>query len=104
MAPKANALGDVWEIPQEFKNDHPAPFPVELTDRIVKSCTGDIVLDPFMGSGTTALSAINYGWDYVGIELSDQYCRMARKRIQNHKKQLEQEELESDTEELSIAL
>lgn len=43
LAPKANALGDVWEIPQAFKNKHPAPFPVELTDRIVKSCVGDVV-------------------------------------------------------------
>lgn len=89
LAPKANALGDVWEISQESKNDHPAPYPVELTDRIIKSCLGNVVLDPFMGSGTTAISAINHGWNYIGIELSEGYCKMARQRIQKHKKGLD---------------
>ncbi len=88
LAPKANALGDVWEISQEFKNEHPAPFPVELTNRIISSCLGDIVLDPFMGSGTTAISAINHDWNYIGIELSDNYCRMAKQRIKNYKKEM----------------
>ncbi len=104
LAPKSNALGDVWEIPQEFKNEHPAPFPVELTDRIVNSCLGNVVLDPFMGSGTTAISAINHSWDYVGIELSDNYCRMARKRIQSHKKQIEKINVKSEPERYSVAL
>lgn len=90
LAPKANALGDVWEIAQEFKNEHPAPFPVELTDRILSSCMGNIVLDPFMGSGTTAISAINYGWDYIGIDLSESYCSMARQRIDDHLKKINQ--------------
>ena len=84
LTPKANSLGDVWEISQEFKNEHPAPFPVDLTDRILSSCIGSIVLDPFMGSGTTAISAINYGWDYIGIDLSESYCGMARNRIKEH--------------------
>src|SRR3990167_10717068 len=44
LASKANALGDVWEISQEFKNEHPAPFPVELTNRIISSSLADVVL------------------------------------------------------------
>lgn len=105
LAPKANALGDVWEIPQEFKNEHPAPFPVELTDRIIKSCLGKIVLDPFMGSGTTAISAINHDWDYIGIDLSENYCQMARKRIQAHKRAINKPTPKTENEEdCSLAL
>lgn len=84
LAPKANAYGDVWEFSQEMKNSHPAPFPVKLIDRIVSSTTAQIILDPFMGSGTTALSAINYKRNYIGIDISPEYCEMAKKRIKNH--------------------
>ncbi len=84
---KSNALGDVWELPQEMKNGHPAPFPVALIDRIISSTDAKIVLDPFMGSGTTAVSAINNKCDYIGIELSPEYCEMAEKRIKGHKPQ-----------------
>lgn len=104
LSPKANALGDVWEISQEFKNEHPAPFPAELTDRIVKSCNGGVVLDPFMGSGTTAVSAINFGWDYIGIDLSESYCRMARKRIQAHKRNLSATSSTPKKERYNVAL
>jgi modification methylase len=84
LAPKANGVGDVWEFAQEFNNDHPAPFPTLLIDRIVRSTTAEIVLDPFMGSGTTALSALNHGRRFIGIELSEAYCESARLRISNH--------------------
>lgn len=65
-----------------MKNGHPAPFPVKLIDRIVSSTNAKVVLDPFMGSGTTAISAINYGRDYIGIDVSPEYCEMAEKRIE----------------------
>jgi site-specific DNA-methyltransferase (adenine-specific) len=81
LSPRANAVGDVWDIKQESKNGHPAPFPVELINRIISSTTAKIILDPFMGSGTTAVSAIQNKRNYVGIEISSQYCRSARKRI-----------------------
>lgn len=84
LAPKANAYGDVWEFSQEMKNTHPAPFPVKLIDRIVSSTNAKIILDPFMGSGTTAISAINYKRNYIGIDISPEYCEMARRRIKNH--------------------
>lgn len=85
LAPKANSYGDVWEFKQEQNNTHPAPFPVALIDRIISSTTGRIVLDPFMGSGTTAVVAQGLGRDFIGIELSEEYCRMAEARIERDK-------------------
>lgn len=49
LAPKANQMTDVWEIPQARGNGHPAPFPVELAQRCVQASPGGVVLDPFMG-------------------------------------------------------
>jgi modification methylase len=88
LAPKANAYGDVWEFAQEMKNGHPAPFPVALIDRIIASTTAKTVLDPFMGSGTTAVSAINHDVDYVGIDIEPDYCDMAEKRIAKETSQM----------------
>ena len=84
LVPKANAHGDIWEFTQEMNNDHPAAFPVDLINRIVSSTDAKIVLDPFMGSGTTAISAINFKRDFIGIDVSPEYCDMAKKRIKNH--------------------
>ncbi len=84
LVPKANAYGDVWEFTQEMKNDHPAAFPVSLIDRIVSSTNAKIILDPFMGSGTTAVSAINFKRNYIGIDISPEYCETARERIKHH--------------------
>ena len=84
---KANSVGDVWEFTQEQKNEHPAPFPVSLVNRIISSCDGGIVLDPFMGSGTTAIAAIDNNWDFIGIDISEEYCAMARERIGRHTEQ-----------------
>jgi site-specific DNA-methyltransferase (adenine-specific) len=81
LADKANALGDVWDIRQESDNDHPAPFPVALADRIISSTTAGVVLDPFMGSGTTAVAAVNAGRDFIGIDVSEKYCADARERL-----------------------
>ena len=89
LAPKANAHGDVWEFTQEMKNGHPAPFPVQLIDRIISSTDAKIVLDPFMGSGTTAITAMENKRDYIGIDISPDYCKMAEKRIKKNKKNSE---------------
>ena len=88
LAPKAGGEGDVWEFMQEVKNNHPAPFPVALIDRIISSTTADLILDPFMGSGTTAISALNFDRDYIGIDISPDYCSAARERIAKHKASL----------------
>ncbi len=84
LAPKANTHGDVWEFTQDMNNPHPAAFPVGLIDRIVSSTTAKVILDPFMGSGTTAISALNFDRTYIGIDISEDYCHMAEKRIERH--------------------
>ena len=81
LAPKSNAQGDVWRISQESNNLHPAPFPVELAQRCIESTTAQIILDPFMGSGTTALAAQVAGRQWIGIEISEEYCKVARERV-----------------------
>lgn len=81
LTPKSNAHGDVWEFKQELNNPHPAPFPVDLIKRIISSTYSSIVLDPFMGSGTTAVAARECGIDFIGIDNSEEYCEMAKKRV-----------------------
>lgn len=75
----------VWDIlPESAKRvGHPAPFPVELAERVVQlySYVGDVVLDPFMGSGTTAVAAVKHGRRYVGFEIDDGYFALAQSRI-----------------------
>jgi len=88
LVSKANGHGDVWEFTQEMRNEHPAAFPVNLIDRIVSSTEAETVLDPFMGSGTTAISALNFNRNYIGIDLSPEYCEMAKKRIKKHQSQV----------------
>lgn len=77
---------EVWRIPPKTNTEHPAPFPVALPDNIIPSVAqGEriVVLDPFMGSGTVALSAIYNGCDYIGFELSEYYVKMAEANIFN---------------------
>ena len=81
LAAKANALGDVWRIPQETKNPHPAPFPLTLAQRCIDSTSARIVLDPFIGSGTTAIAAEKSKRGWIGIDISKAYCDLARERI-----------------------
>ena len=75
----------VWQINPESaqKVGHPAPFPVELPYRLIQLYTfsGDIVLDPFMGSGSTAIAALKSGRKYVGYEVDPRYVRLAEERI-----------------------
>lgn len=73
----------VWSIPSVRNSNHVCPFPEELVERCLKICTDcdDIVLDPFMGSGTTAVVATKMKRKYIGFEISDDYCAIARKRV-----------------------
>ena len=88
LAPKANAMGDVWRIPQESNNPHPAPFPVELAQRCIESTTAQIVLDPYIGSGSTAIAAEACRRNWIGIEVSKDYCKLAEERIEVARHQL----------------
>jgi DNA modification methylase len=76
---------DVWEIPAESATrvGHPAPFPVALVERCIQLFTydGDVVLDPFMGSGSTAVAAVNTGRHFIGYDTDAGYVRQARERI-----------------------
>jgi modification methylase len=76
---------DLWDIPpvNSKKTKHPAPYPVELAYRLVRlnSFYGDIVLDPFMGSGSTAIAAKRCGRHYIGYEKDKEYITEAKYRI-----------------------
>ena len=80
-----DATTDVWDIPAESATrvGHPAPFPVELPERLIDLYTyaGDLVLDPFMGSGTTAVAAVRTGRHYVGFDTDAGYLEVAKQRI-----------------------
>ena len=79
---------DVWRISMvsgnfEERTGHPAQYPEQLVERIILTGTneGDIVLDPFMGSGTTAVVAKKLGRHYLGFEIEEEYCKMAKDRL-----------------------
>jgi site-specific DNA-methyltransferase (adenine-specific) len=74
---------NIWKIPTERRDGHPAPFPIELASRCIRLSTwpDEVVLDPFMGSGSTLLAAKQLGRRAVGIELSERYCEIAAKRL-----------------------
>jgi adenine-specific DNA-methyltransferase len=95
---KCNPLGknpgDVWYVPKVTsgtdraspeRTPHPAQFPLALIERVVKvsSNEGDVVLDPFMGSGTTAEACVRNGRKFVGFELKESYCQIAAQRLRS---------------------
>ena len=75
----------IWNInPARAKKiGHPAPFPVELAERFINlySYEKDLILDPFIGSGTTALAASKLKRSYIGYEVNAEYCKLAEKRL-----------------------
>lgn len=80
--PKAACgVGDVWRINQDSNNPHPAPFPVELAKRCIEATSAEVVLDPFLGSGSTAIACEVLGRHWIGIELNAKYCELAEHRL-----------------------
>lgn len=76
----------VWtDVPGASTRDHPAPFPIELAYRLVRmfSFVDDVVLDPFMGTGTTTLAAVKAERNSIGVELDSDYLGYAEKRIRS---------------------
>ncbi len=75
----------VWTFPavSAKKIGHPAPFPIELPARLIQLFTysGEVVLDPFMGSGQTAIAALNNGRKFIGYEINPEYAKLAEERI-----------------------
>lgn len=78
----------IWTFPAESarKIGHPAPFPVELPYRLIQLYTfkGDIVLDPFVGSGSTCIAALKAKRHYVGYDIDKEYVRLAETRIKQY--------------------
>ena len=74
-----------WTITGASTKEHPAPYPLELASRLVQmfSFTGDTVLDPFCGTGTTMLAALKHGRNSLGVELDTAYCKLAASRLLN---------------------
>jgi len=88
--------GEVWRIPAETNTPHPAPFPLNLAIKVVLggSLDGRLVLDCYSGSGTTCVAAKMLGRHYIGIDISEKYCKIARKRVEAAEKGITVKELE----------
>lgn len=89
------ATVDLWELPPESATrvGHPAPFPVELPQRLIDLYTyrGDLVLDPFMGSGTTAVAALRTERHFVGFDTDSEYVATALDRVDAERRRLARE-------------
>lgn len=74
----------IWDISPDVRNKFPAPFPIEIPLNCILSCTNknDIVYDPFIGSGTTALACVLAKRNYIGSEISKKYFEIVNKRIE----------------------
>ena len=85
---KSSFRTNIWRMNVD-KNPHPAPFPYIMAANIINCCSkeGDIVYDPFMGSGTTALASVKLGRQYIGSEISEKYVQMANEKIKIEKSQ-----------------
>ena len=84
-------LDDIWSIPRARGKDatHTAVFPVELVSKILTNFSeeGQLVYDPFMGTGTTAIVAQNFKRFYLGSEVSEEYCELAKQRLERKEKE-----------------
>jgi len=84
---KFKRITNIWtDIPETLTRkgiEHFTPKPVEAIERVIKAHTqeGDVVLDPFMGSGTTAVACVKLNRKYVGFEINKEYCKVANRRI-----------------------
>jgi len=88
------ATTDVWEIRPESATrvGHPAPFPVELPQRLIDLYTyrGDLIFDPFMGAGSTAVAAVRTGRHFIGFDTDADYIELAEQRIADERDRLDQ--------------
>jgi len=74
----------IWKVSPETNRKHPAPFPVKLVENAICLLTyiEDLVLDPFVGSGTTAVACERLNRKWIGIEINPEYCEIAKRRIE----------------------
>lgn len=103
MIPKEdfqNWFSQIWRLPgASTKSGHPAPFPLELAKRLVTmfSFVNDVVLDPFCGSGTTMLAAIETNRNSIGIETEEKYCELTVKRLSGLPNEYDFDFIKTDT-------
>ena len=102
-------LTSIWRGVPEGKNPHPAPFPLWLPARVIIAILGadapGVVLDPYVGSGTTAVAAKLLGHRYIGIDRSEAYIQMAQDRLLNAQSEMAavQKELDLRTVETTFS-
>jgi site-specific DNA-methyltransferase (adenine-specific) len=74
---------NIWRINKEKNNPHPAPFPLEIVDNIIQGCSkeNDVIMDCYLGSGTSCISAIKNNRHFIGIDISKSYLEMTKERI-----------------------
>ena len=93
--PNIRCKGNTWFVPYDtisnkakHRGNHPATFPVALVEQAIKvsGVTSGVLLDPFMGSGTSAIAAMNCGLDWVGFDIDSDYRAFAQDRISEHTK------------------
>lgn len=96
----------VWSFPTESATrvGHPAPFPVELPMRLIKLYTfeGEVVLDPFIGSGTTAIACIKTDRHFIGYDNEKEYVDMSNRRIQNELRQIKTQKEQAKLEKFAL--
>ena len=96
----------VWSFPAESATrvGHPAPFPVELPTRLIKLYTfeGEVVLDPFIGSGTTAIACIKTNRHFVGYDNEKEYVDAANERVQNELRQIKTQKEQAKLEKFAL--
>lgn len=99
----SKSCSNVIEINQKIpqKGDHPTVKPVSLMRKLIEihSKPNDIILDPFLGSGTTAVACKELGRRFIGIEINPDYCQIAQKRVDNTYEQYELISTDMTTEE-----
>lgn len=91
LSPEDAKLTSIWRAVPETKNPHPAPFPLWLPIRIILSILNHakeaLVFDPYVGSGTTPVAAKLLGFKYLGIDISEEYIKMATQRLIDFQKE-----------------
>ena len=86
---RGRRYANLWRFARDTASEHPTPKPVALMARMVEvsSNPGDMILDPFMGSGSTGVAAVNMGRRFIGIEIDERYFSIACRRIEDEQRQ-----------------